>query len=399
MLDTVSGRLVAFRRPFADFGKLFLIAALGLLLVAATVSHAQEAVERHTLDALDAYMANGPVSNMPIPQGDMIPQQMQNGPSPAITGVDDGAGGNDGDANANVPAPSFVMPEDSQNSITLIKDKPPLRMGLVAEQGASYLQARIEPFRKYLQQSLSRPVEVVAYKSMPALMAAHIGRQIDYSIYPASIFSMAYASCGCLTPLVAPVSRQAPDGIYMLLVVRGASGIKSLADLSGRTMALSSRNGAIPFYMAMNELKKSGLNPERDLDSLVARDNPQDALKLLEEGEVDAALVWSSTPYNQNIFTSEGAIAAYTAASQRGRQSGPNPDFISIWHSPAIPAGPHVIHNEISKQEKADLVNALKDMEQQAPDAYDAIERRYDGGFRSVTLKDYDPLIEIATKR
>ena len=274
-----------------------------------------------------------------------------------------------------------------------------MRVGLISEQGASYLQARIEPFRRYLQESLSRPIEIVAYTSMRSLMAAHIGRQVDYSIYPASIFSMAYASCGCLTPMVAPISREAPDGIYMLLVVRGASGIQNLADLSGRSMALSSKDGAIPFYMAMNELKKAGLNPERDLDSLVGKDSPDEALELLDEGSVDAALVWSTTPYNQNIFSSEGAVSAYLQKKHGTRQADTKPDFLSIWHSPAVPAGPHVIHNEVDKQTRADLINALKEMNQRDPEAYDAIERRYGGGFRSVSLQDYEPLIEIATAR
>ena len=58
-----------------------------------------------------------------------------------------------------------------------------------------------------------------------------------------------------------------------------------------------------------------------------------------------------------------------------------------------------MIHNEVSKQTRAELINALKEMNQRDPEAYDAIERRYGGGFRSVSLKDYEPLIEIATKR
>ncbi|WP_319498578.1 PhnD/SsuA/transferrin family substrate-binding protein [uncultured Cohaesibacter sp.] len=351
---------------------LAMVLAAGAGLVSSGGLLAQEGVERHALEALDDATRNALPSQFPATDA---------APLPDTGSIID----------RTAPDPS--------NTIELLDNKPPLRIGLVAERGASYLQARIEPFRSYLQESLSRPVEVVAFNSMTTLMAAHISHQVDYSIYPASIFSMAYASCGCLTPMVAPVSREAPDGVYMVLVVRGASGIKSLADLSGRSMALSSKNGAIPFYMAMNELKKSGLNPERDLASLVGRDNPGDALALLEDGSVDAALVWSTTPYNQSLFTSEGAISAY-ARSRSGRGGdATNPDFLSIWHSPAVPAGPHVIHDEVSKQDRADLINALKEMSKVDPAAYDAVERRYDGGFRSVELKDYEPLIEIATKR
>ena len=386
MLSSVSGCLVACKRLFGALIGIGFAATLCLATLGVTGLQAQEAVERHMLDTLGRDMATQPDSNFPMTESDVRSPVDQLQPLPS------GEGGNDGSS------PS-ITELDEPNTVTLLDDKPPLRVGLISQQGARYLQTRIEPFRRYLQESLSRPIEIVAYTSMPSLMAAHIGRKVDYSIYPASIFSMAYASCGCLTPMVAPISREAPDGIYMLLVVRGASGIQNLADLSGRSMALSSKDGAIPFYMAMNELKKAGLNPERDLDSLVGKDSPEEALELLDEGAVDAALVWSTTPYNQNIFSSEGAISAYLQKKNRGRQGGDKPDFLSIWHSPAIPAGPHVIHNEVSKQTRAELINALKEMNQRAPEAYDAIERRYGGGFRSVSLKDYEPLIEIATKR
>ena len=386
MFNSVSGCLVACQRPFGALIGICVAATLCLAMIGAPEVKAQEAVERHMLDTLGSDMATKPSASFPMTQSDVQSSVDQLQPLPS------------GEGNSTQVSPSITQ-LDEPNTVTLLDDKPPLRVGLISEQGASYLQARIEPFRRYLQESLSRPIEIVAYSSMRSLMAAHIGRQVDYSIYPASIFSMAYASCGCLTPMVAPISREAPDGIYMLLVVRGASGIQNLGDLSGRSMALSSKDGAIPFYMAMNELKKAGLNPERDLDSLVGKDSPDEALELLDEGAVDAALVWSTTPYNQNIFTSEGAVSAYLQKKHGARQADIKPDFLSIWHSPAIPAGPHVIHNEVDKQTRADLINALKEMNQRDPEAYDAIERRYGGGFRSVSLQDYEPLIEIATAR
>ena len=273
-----------------------------------------------------------------------------------------------------------------------------LRIGMVAERGATYLQGRIEPFRRYLQESLNQPVEVVGFRSMQTLIAAHTSAQIDYAIYPASSFAMAQASCGCLLPLVAPFSTSAPDGIYMLLVVRGDSPVRSLADMTGRSMALSSSSGALPFYVALNELRLQGLNPERDISTLYRRDTPQQALEMLEKGDVDAALVWSTTPFNQSLFTSDGAISAYQDAKKTRRNPNPaQPDFLSIWQSRPVPAGPHAVHSQMPKQQRAELIRVLKRMQQDDPDAYDAVERYYDAGFRSVTLDSYAPLIAVAT--
>ena len=277
----------------------------------------------------------------------------------------------------------------------------PFRVGLVAERGAAYLQARIEPFRKYLQQSLDRPVEVVAFSNLRALIAAHVSRKVDYAVYPASAFALAQASCGCLLPLVAPIPIDARDGTYMMLIVKASSGITSLAGLTGRSLALSSASAAIPYHMGLNELRHSGLNPEEDFQSIRVEKDPQSALMRLEAGEVDAALVWASSPYNQSLFETRGAVLAYWQAKKANanNQNMPQPDFLSIWHSRPVPPGPHAVHNETPKQLRADLITLLKAMNKDAPEAYDAIERHHAGGFRSVLLEDYAPLIEIATAK
>lgn len=273
----------------------------------------------------------------------------------------------------------------------------PFRIGMMAERGSTYLLKRMEPFRLYVEETLLRPVEIVPFSDIRLLMSAHSARQIDYARYPASTFAMAQAACGCLTPLVAPASLSAPDGIYMLLLVKADSPFKSLGDLTGGTLALSSRKGAVPYHMALSELRLSGLDPDRDMASLLVKNNPAEALDLLEAGQVDSALVWSSTPLNQLLLSRPGAVSAYAEARRRKNKKANDPNFLIIWQTRPVPAGPHVVHRDLSKQDRATLITALKAMNRDAPEAYDAIERVYDGGFRAVTLEDYQPLISIAT--
>ena len=376
-----------------------LVLIFSLLLAMSLPATAQDAVERRALvdltapdnsedlstgsvtdlNARDEYDSSGLEPRQPLPPSiEMLPEA---------------------DQKPETQAQSAAV-EPPTSAIELLPEPDPLRIGLMAERGASYLQSRIAPFRSYLQDTLSRPVEIVAFSSVQALMTAHTSRQIDYASYPASVFAMAQASCGCLSPLVAPISDRAPDGIYMLLVVDGERGIQSLADMTGRTLALSSKSGALPFHVALNELRRSGLDPERDLTSLYSKETPAEALEMLEKGEVDAALVWSTTHLNQMLRDSRGAISSYyNAKKKRGETTNGQSAFVSIWRSRPVPAGPHVVHDQISKQDRADLVKALTAMNQRDPDAYDAIERYYGGGFKSVSLDDYAPLIEIATVR
>lgn len=272
-----------------------------------------------------------------------------------------------------------------------------LRVGLVAIRGAAYLQARIEPFRKYLVQGLQRPVEIIAFPTAKALILAHISKQIDYAQYPSSAFAQAYASCGCVQPLVAPVLENGHLGTFMVLVVKQNGTIQSLGDLTEKTLALSSTKAAVPYHMGMNELRLSGLDPTTDLGSIIAEESPEQALERLQKDDVDAALVWSSTPYNHSLLTAPGAVSSYIAGLKKKRKTLGEPDFITIWQSRPVPPSPHAVHNDMSKQDRAQLTTLLMAMSKDAPDAYDAVERYHAGGYRSVKLEDYAPLLDIAT--
>ncbi|MCT4655800.1 MAG: PhnD/SsuA/transferrin family substrate-binding protein [Cohaesibacter sp.] len=276
-----------------------------------------------------------------------------------------------------------------------------MRVGLVATRGAAYLQARIEPFRKYLSSHMQRPVEIVAFPTAEALVLAHIAKQVDYAHYPASAFALAYASCGCVQPLVAPLPQNGSQGTYMILVVKESGQIRTLADLTGKTLILSSKKDAVPYYMGLNELRQAGLDPSIDLGEILAEDSPIDALDRLFRDEADAALVWSSSPYNQGLETAPGAVASYLAARKirKKKKVLGEPDFITIWQSRSIPLGPHAVHKDMSKQDRAQLTTILKAMNKDDPAAYDAIERHSSAGFRAVRLDDYAPLLEIATRK
>lgn len=304
-------------------------------------------------------------------------------------------------AHEPTPADAPDMLEERSESIIDLDGKQdrdkPFRIGIMAQRGSTYLLQRVEPFRLYVEETLLRPVEIVPFSDIRLLIAAHSAKQIDYARYPASTFAMAQAACGCLMPLVAPASLSAPDGIYMLLLVRADSPFKSLGDLTGASLALSSRKGAVPYHMALNELRRSGLDPDRDMASILVKDDPAAALDLLDQGKVDAALVWSSTPLNQLLLSRPGAVSAYWDARKQKNRKAKAPDFLTIWQTRPVPSGPHAVHRDLSKQDRATLITALKAMNKQAPDVYDAIERVHDGGFRAVSLEDYQSLITIAT--
>ena len=350
------------------------LALIACLLLTIQPVLAQDGVERRQLDKLDVPMDEGIVE--PRPSAEVTGSTAKTGTIVDLT----------------EPSGADLDPADRRGA----ESPAPLRIGLMAVRGVSYLRTRTAPFRTYMEDTLVRPVQIIPFSNIRLLMSAHAAHKIDYAIYPASVFAMAYASCGCLLPLVAPSSTARPEGLYMLLLVRPDSGIEALAELTGRSLVLSSSNGALPFHMALNELRLSGLDTERDLQTIERKDTPEAALDLLSKGEVDAALVWSTTRFNQSLATSPGAVAAYLASDREEAKAG-GTGFRSIWRSPAIPAGPHVVHNTLSKQERADLVTALTAMNKRDPAAYDAIERYYDGGFSRVTLDDYAPLITIAT--
>ena len=69
-----------------------------------------------------------------------------------------------------------------------------------------------------------------------------------------------------------------------------------------------------------------------------------------------------------------------------------------VWESIPVPYGPHAIRSGLSEEAKQLILPFLTALNDNNPEAYEAIETRYTGGFQPVEFEDYRPVVDALRK-
>jgi phosphonate transport system substrate-binding protein len=181
-----------------------------------------------------------------------------------------------------------------------------------------------ESMREYFRESTTS-IDYVLFSNYDSLVRALLARQIaiawNTNLAWVKVHVRTHGACRALA------MRDVDVGFTTTVVARAESGIRSLADLRGKRLALGSADSAQAAILPIHYLQEAGLDPARevsllrfDIDVGKHGDTGSSELEVLQalcEGRADAGAVGSSTWSSQIV---------------RGR---PDMDQISpVWTSP-----------------------------------------------------------------
>jgi phosphonate transport system substrate-binding protein len=138
------------------------------------------------------------------------------------------------------------------------------------------------------------------------------------------------------------------------------SGIDSLDDLKGKTIALGDPNSTSSFVAPVLMLKKAGIDPVNDLAKVHIIGNHANALQALEQGKVDAA---GASISSLNKAIKQGAVSA---------------DRIVVLARQELPNPPLAMNTDLPEDVKAKLRKAF-DSVHEAPGIKPEMIRGYGG--------------------
>lgn len=251
-----------------------------------------------------------------------------------------------------------------------------LKVGFIAGDNPAQEVARLEKFRWQLQYALAVPVELFPARSYRALIEAESSGRIQYAVLSALAFVALDRACHCAEPLVQPVDAGAASGFRALIVARTDGRVTSLDDARGMRLAIGRSDSLSARLVPFAGLAATGIVPERHFAALVESADALEALTLLADGEADLAVAWSTAADPLNGPHGSGPIAALAA-----RGGLPPGGLRVLWQSDLVPFGPHAVRSDLPPEAKAALRDALLAMHSDAPDAYDAVEPQFAGGF------------------
>lgn len=291
-------------------------------------------------------------------------------------------------AAALASAPGFARAE---GSVVVI---PGIRIGVVGGERLAAASARLEPFRKRMAAEIGTSVEIVPLKDGLTLIDAIATKRVDYAVLSASAYAAAWRVCGCVEPAAAPRSLDGTGSYRSVLLVRSGAAAGRIEDLKGAAVAAADAASVAGRLVPFAELAASGFDPREHFGRVETASGPEAAVRLLVAGKVDAAFAWSSLEGDAATGYSRGTLHDMV---ERGRL-----DMAAVrivWRSNPIPHGPHAIRTDLSPYVKTRIRETLLRLRDDDPDAYEAVEPAFGGGFAPVAHADYAALLALVTPR
>jgi len=202
-----------------------------------------------------------------------------------------------------------------------------LRVSAIPDENPTELMRIYTPFAEYLSKELGIPVRYYPVVDYAATVEALAAKKLDMVWYGGFTFVQARKRTGNAIPLV---SREEDLHFHSKFITRPETGIKTLADLKGKTFSFGSVSSTSGHLMPRYFLLQNGIDPERDFATFsfsgahdatalwvesgkVAAGALNEAVwdKLVQAKKIDPNKVkvfWTTPPYIDYVWTVRGDL-------------------------------------------------------------------------------------------
>jgi phosphonate transport system substrate-binding protein len=220
----------------------------------------------------------------------------------------------------------------------------PLRVLMVpADTGTNDITADYAPVFNGITEHYGIHFDLRAGASYAAVVEGMCNDQADIAWYGAVTFGQANEKCG--VDLLAVDVKKGDASYFSGIFVAKDSGISSVADLKGKSMAFGSPNSTSSFNFPVAMLIAEGVDPTKDLKKIIIAGSHSASLAALAEGKVDAA------------------AASYNSFGKAVKKGAIDPaKFKPLAKSQPIPNPPLAMNKGLTDEQKAKLRLAFSEI-------------------------------------
>ncbi len=263
------------------------------------------------------------------------------------------------------------------------------RIGVVFDGEVALTRRHMEPFRSAMSDVLDMDVEMFPARSPQALIDALADERIEYAIMSASAYALVWNVCECVEPLVAARAFDSTDSFFSIIISNSAI-LDQPSKLTSARIAGAGRDSIDGHKLIVHELKKQNIQIDTELNPIDFVSGMEGLLEKFSQGAFDALIGWSSMTGDPVSGYSRGTLRQLAEL-----QNGGTSNYQIIWKSEAIPHRTHLVRNKVNSEAKRILREALINLAERDPVAYDVIEPLFSGGFSPVSHENYQQLVEL----
>jgi phosphonate transport system substrate-binding protein len=266
-----------------------------------------------------------------------------------------------------------------------------IRLGLLGGENEADRLGRYEAYRALLEQTFQVPVRLFPAADYAGVMQAFSARQIEGAALGASGYAGAWLDTnGGVEPLF--VARESDGSISYIsvMVVRSDSGITSLEQMRGKSLAWADPNSTSGYLIPRSELRGAGI----DINSYFSRTGfgggHEQAVVAVLQRQYDGAVTWASGQGEQSQGFTRGNLRAMVEKGMLNMR-----DLRIIWRSRPIPNGPMTVRADLPAGFKEDFTAFHVALSTEHPQIYAQIERGGGQGYARVTHADFEPIVQL----
>ncbi|CAA2144223.1 phosphonate ABC transporter substrate-binding protein [Methylobacterium bullatum] len=268
---------------------------------------------------------------------------------------------------------------------------PELTLAVIPAENASGTTDRYAPMTAYLSKALGVPVKLRIANDYAAVIESQRAGNAQLAFYGPASFARAVMTGVKIEPIVNQKHDTGASGYYSVIYVRADSPYKTIEDLKGKNLALVDPNSTSGNQAPRFFLHKAGHPVDAHFGKTVYAGSHENAVLALVQGTVDAA----ANLYNTDTDTMVTRMAAKGMLKKPDGTPLTQADFRVVFKSDFLPEGPFAMLASLPDDLKAKIRDALVAMPTADKAAFDRLSDGKDQGFTAVTLKDYQPIIEM----
>ena len=234
-----------------------------------------------------------------------------------------------------------------------------VKFGILSGENEQDRIQRYTPLETYLEATLGVEVEIFTAGNYDGVIQALAADQIEFAFLGSSAYAAAWtATDGGVVPLLTSQNQSGRTGYYSIIVTRCDSGIASLDDLEGRTLAFadpdSTSGYAVPYFNIVQE----GYDPTTFFAATPFSGSHEAGVAAVANGTFDAAATYQDTEI----------AGVYQNMERKGMIA--EGEICKIWQSPEITSGPLTARSNLPEALIADMTDAVEAFPAADPEGY-----------------------------
>lgn len=293
----------------------------------------------------------------------------------------------------SMAAPALAADMPAPGKRAWATELPLIRMGLLGGENDADRLARVDGYKKLMETTFGVPVKLMVAADYAGVIQAFAAKQLDIAYNSPAAYAQSWIqSDGDVRPLTVTQEQDGSTSYVAVLYTRADSGIMTLEQMKGHSLAWADPNSASGYLIPRSEFRGMGIDPEPGKyfsRTGFAGGHEQTVIAVLNK-QYDAGVTWTSGIGDAAVGYSRGMLRMMSDKKMLDMK-----DIRIIWKSRPVLNGPLTVRKSAPLGFQEDMLAFHLALPTAHPDIYRSVDMGNGKGWVPVKHEDFQPFIDM----